>query len=556
MSNENSTSDVLNRMLSDLVHVNRFTQQPELALAKKYEVAADGRSMTLWLRKGVLWSDGHPFTADDVVFTWNAIFDERVKSPQADLLTIEGKPITIEKVDDATVKLSFPATLAAPERLLDSIFILPKHKLGASIADGTFASQWGVGMNPDDFVTLGPFRLQKYEANVKTVMVRNPHFFKFDKEKQRLPYLDGITFIWVGDYNSERLKFQNLETHVYNQVRQEDVADLRKLEAEKDFKLYDLGPSLATNFMWFNQSEASLATVGEKSYMIFPDGTVKDQNRVVDGAEKASVLKAPKKACVDPIKLAWFRDDRFRQAVSYAINREGIIRSVFYGLGVPLYSGTTQGNKVWYNPEVKKYAYDLEMAKKLLDEAGYKDGNGDGVREDPKGHPIEFSMNTNKGNEAREKMGNIIKEDLEKIGMRIDYKPMDFNSFITKLNATFDYEAGLLSLGGGDVDPSGAANVWKSSGFTHMWYPFQPKPSTDYEKRIDELMTTVQTSQSDAERKKADHEIQSILAEKQPMNFILSITLFTGARNCLGNFRPAVMDHYSLHNQEFLYFKY
>lgn len=556
VSNEQSTSDIVHRALADLVHVNRHTQEPELALAKKYEIAPDGRSMTVWLRKGILWSDGEPFDADDVVFTWNTLFDPAVRSPQADLLTIDGKPITIQKVDDHTVRLDFPTTVAVPDRLLDSIFIMPEHKLAASVKAGSFSAEWGVGMAPADFVTLGPFKLKQYEQGVKTVLERNPHYWKYDKSKRRLPYLDEITFLWVPDRNSERLRYENLESHVYNQVRHEDYADIKKLEAVKDWTVYDLGPSLSTQFFWFNQNAASGATVGDKSYMVFPGGEVREQSRVVEGEEKAKVLAAKPRPFVDPVKLAWFRDDRFRQAVSYALNREGIIRSVFFGLGEPLYASTSPGSKNWYNPDVKKYTYDIEKAKQLLDEAGYRDTDGDGIREDAGKHPIAFTLTTNTGNEQRQKIGNIVKEDLARIGFQVDFKPMDFNAFITKLSSTFDWDAAILSLGGGDVDPSGAANVLKSAGYTHMWYPFQPTPSTEQERRIDELMVTIQTSQDPAVRKKADGEIQAIMAEAQFMNYTLCHREIASVRNCVGNLRPAVMDHFTLHNQEMLYFKY
>lgn len=556
VANETSSSDIYRRMLADLVHVNPKTQEAEPALAKDYVVAPDGRSMTMTLRRGLVWSDGEPFDADDVVFTWKAVFDPSVRSPVADALAIEGHPIEIEKVDAFTVKFVFPTTVAVPERLLSGIFILPEHVLGKQLASGDFSSAWGVGMNPAEFVTLGPFKLKEYQPGQKTVLARNDRYYKYDKAGNRLPYLDGITFLSVPDFNSERLKYQNLESHLIKQMRQEDYADLKKLEASKDFTVHDLGPSPAINFLWFNQNEASIATVDEKSYLVFPDGSVKESSRVVDGAEKAKVLKAPKKACVDPVKLAWFRDRQFRKAVSHAINREGIIRSVFYGLGVPLYSAISPGNKIWHNPDVVKHPYDMALAARMLDEGGYRDRDGNGVLEDAKGNEIRFTLITNKGNEAREKMATVIKEDLEKLGMRIDFRPIDFNNLITKISSTYDYEGGVLSLVGDDVDPVESMNVWKSSGFTHQWYPFQPKPSTEYEKKIDDLCSIVQTSQDQEERKRAWFETQAIIAEEQPMSFILSVILPTSARNCVGNYKPAVMEHFSLHNCDMLYFKY
>src|SRR5450755_3318472 len=111
--------EVIGRLMGDLVEINRSTQQTEPALAKSWKISPDGRTFTLELRKGIRFSDGHPFDADDVVFSFAVYMDEAVDSPQRDLLIIDGKPIALNKLDQYTVRFTLPRPYAAAERLLD-----------------------------------------------------------------------------------------------------------------------------------------------------------------------------------------------------------------------------------------------------------------------------------------------------------------------------------------------------------------------------------------------------------------------------------------------------
>src|SRR5437660_7844818 len=117
------------RMRADLIAINRASQQTEPALAKSWKTPPDGRMFTLQLRKGIRFSDGHPFDADDVVFSFAVYMDENVDSPQRDLLIIDGKPLSVTKVEQYTVRFILPRAYAAAERLFDGLGMLPKHRL-------------------------------------------------------------------------------------------------------------------------------------------------------------------------------------------------------------------------------------------------------------------------------------------------------------------------------------------------------------------------------------------------------------------------------------------
>src|SRR5271170_6354189 len=130
--------EVIGRLMGDLIEINRSTQQTEPALAKSWKVSPDGRTFALQLRKGIRFSDGHPFDADDVVFSFSVYMDEAVDSPQRDLLIIDGKPIAVTEVDQYTVRFVLPRPYAAAERLFDGLAMLPKHLLEKPYHEGHF----------------------------------------------------------------------------------------------------------------------------------------------------------------------------------------------------------------------------------------------------------------------------------------------------------------------------------------------------------------------------------------------------------------------------------
>src|SRR6266852_8993815 len=154
--------EVFERLHADLIGINRATQKTEPALAKSWKISPDGRTFTLKLRKGIRFSDGHLFDADDVVFSFNVYMDEAVSSPQRDLLIIDGKPILVTKLDQYTVRFALPRPYAAAERLFDGLAMLPKHLLEKQYRDGHFAQTWSLNSQAAEIAGLGPFRLKQY----------------------------------------------------------------------------------------------------------------------------------------------------------------------------------------------------------------------------------------------------------------------------------------------------------------------------------------------------------------------------------------------------------
>jgi peptide/nickel transport system substrate-binding protein len=301
-----------------------------------------------------------------------------------------------------------------------------------------------------------------------------------------------------------------------------------KAESAKDkFDLLEPGIGLEMNFLWFNE------------------------NTNVDSHGKP---------IVDPTKLKWFRNPKFRQAVSYAIDREAIIKSVYSGRGVPSYGFETPGNKKWFNPNIQQYPHDAAKAVALLKEIGIEERKGDGFLTDPDGNRIEFVFNTATGSDAAEKTAVLIASDLQTIGMKAIFQPIEFNTLITKIDDTHDYDCVLLGLQPGigtGGDPSDSMNVIKSDGFTHQWFPREKTPSTDWEARLDQLMDAQMQTLSFAERKKDYDEVQEILAEQVPMIFTVTPMYYSAIRSDIGNVRPTSLTSYRVTwNAEELYFKH
>ena len=169
-----ASKDVIWRTMGDLIHVNRDTQQVEPALARSWVVSRDGRRFTLSLRRGIRFSDGHPFDADDVLFSFRVHMDEKVGSPLRDQLIVGGQPISVQKVDDETVQVDMVEPYAAAERLFDSLAILPSHLLEQPYREGRLPAMWGLGTVAEGIAGLGPFRFKEHVPGQRIVLERNP----------------------------------------------------------------------------------------------------------------------------------------------------------------------------------------------------------------------------------------------------------------------------------------------------------------------------------------------------------------------------------------------
>jgi len=509
--------DVIRCLTADLIHINRGSLKTEPSLAKSWDVSRDGRQYTLQLRRGVRFSDGQPFTADDVIFSFQVYLDEKVDSSQRDLLIVGGEPITVVKVDDYTVRFELAQPYAAAERLFDSIAILPRHLLETNYRSGAFSQAWTLSMPPSQFAGLGPFRLKEYVAGQRVVLERNPYYWKTDRAGNQLPYLNEVTFLFVPSEDAQVIRFQSGDTDVLSRFSADNFAVLQKQQSRKGYHLDDLGAGLEYNFLFFNLNGPG------------PD-------------VPPEIAK----------KQAWFQDLRFRQAVSSAIDREGIVRLVYSGRATPIWDQVTPGNKLWIDEDIAHPARSLDRARELLKSAGFS-WKSDGSLVDSHGDHVEFSILTSSSNAQRTKIATIVQDDLSQLGMTVQVVPLEFHAMVDRLSNTHNYEAAVMGLVSGDDDPTSEMNVWLSSGETHLWHPRQEKPATPWESEMDRLMQQQLVTLDYAKRKKLYDRVQEIVAEELPVICLVSPNILVGAANRVGNFRPAILVPYALWNIEELY---
>ncbi len=465
--------DVIRCLTADLIHINRASQKTEPALAKSWTVSRDGKQYTLRLRRGLRFSDGQPLDADDVVFSFQVYLDEKIDSPQRDLLVVGGKPISVEKVDQYTVRFEMAQPYAAAERLFDGIAILPRHLLESVYRGGSFSDTWNVAMPPSQFAGLGPFRLKEYVPGQRIVLERNPYYWKEDKSGHRLPYLDQIVFLFVASEDAQVIRFQAGDADILTRFSAENFTVLEKQQAAKHYHLDDLGAGLEYNFLFFN----------------------------LNGVDPKVLPEIAR-------KQAWFQDKRFRQAVSAAIDRDSIVRLVYNGRATPLWTQVTPGNRLWIDPGISHPAMSVAHARELLQSAGFS-WKSDGALVDGHGSPVEFSILTSSSNAQRVKIATLIQDDLSKLGMNVQIASLEFHTMVDRLLTTHDYEAAVMGLVSGDADPTSEMNVWMSNGDTHLWHPNQTQPATPWEAEMDRLMQQQLVTLDYAKRKRLYDRVQA-----------------------------------------------
>lgn len=513
--------EVIGTMQADLVHINRATQLTEPALAKSWKISPDGLRYTLVLRRGLNFSDGHPLDVDDVLFTFRVYLDENVHASQRDLLIFDGKPLKVRKVDSQTILFELPKPYGVAERLFDGLAILPRHLLEKPYEEGKIGQLGALTMPPNQWAGLGPFRLKEYVAGERLVLERNPYYWKKDEKGNRLPYLDELVFLFVPSADAQVLRFQSGETDVISRLGAENFSLLSRQPGA--YTMVDAGPGLEYNFLFFNLSDPTEKTPAE-------------------------IVQRQK----------WFREVKFRQAVSAAVDREAIVRLVYQGRGAPLWGLVTPGNPRWQDGKLPHPARSLERARTLLKEAGFSwttASSGQSALMDSSGRPVEFSIITSSSNADRAKMAALVQDDLKQLGMRAQVVPLEFRSLLDRVMQTKEYDACVLGVVSGDADPNVDINVWLSSGGMHLWSPSQAHPSTPWEAEIDRLIDEQMYAQTFEQRKKLYDRTQELLWEYQPMIFLASPDILTGAKKLVGNFRPTVLEPYVLWNVDQLYLK-
>ena len=522
---DGASDGIIRLLYASLMNVDWVTQEPGPGLAESWSVAPDQKAWTFKLRQGVRWSDGEPLTADDVVFTWNDImYNPEFNRVTLELFRIRGQGFAVTKVDDFTVRVVTPEVFAPFLEFFGSVPILPKHALETAVKAKVFPAAYGVGSKPSRIIGCGPYRLKEFRLGQSTLLERNPEYWMADRQGHRLPAIDEVLFTVVGSAPGAEVGASiGGKSDVCDAVRPQYYERFKQASATGHFQLVELGIGPERDFLWFNQNTGTDATG---------------------------------KPIVEPAKLKWFRNKKFRQAFSCAIDRDRLVREAYGGRAQPTYGFISTENPKWNNPNIPRFAFDPARARGLLAEIGIQDRNGDGIMKDADGKAIEILFYSNIGNPARERAADMIRGDLGKLGIKLIYMPIDYRALVERINVSFDYECALMGLGGGGGDPASQMNVLRSSEELHQWFPLQKTPSTDWEARIDSLMDAQMRTLDFAQRKKYFDEVQVILADELPMVYTVAPFAAGAIRSDVGNLRPAVLSPYHLTwNLEELYFK-
>ena len=518
IANDASSVDVLGYLFEGLTRTSWLTDEVEPALAESWSRFDHGLTWIFRLRKDVTWHDGTPFTAHDVVFTFNdivynpdietnarAAFNFRIVDEETGAW--QTAAMTVTALDDHTVQCKLPVPFAPFLRSMEAA-IFPRHILAPHVEDGTFADAWGIDSDPSRVIGTGPFTLARYRPGERVVLQRNPDYWLSDDAGNPLPYLDEIVHLIVPDLETVLATFKAGDSDVHG-VLGEEFAGLEPLQADGNFSIHRRGPGFGSEFLTFNLNPAA----------------------------------------VSPAKLSWFENTRFRRAAARSIDRNRIIDEVLHGLGFPQWSSVGPVAGDFHNPDVRRYEYDIAEANRLLDELGWRDSDGDGFREDEAGNLIEFSLVTNAGNSVREQIGAIIQHGLTEIGIETDYQVIDFGDLVYRLTATYDWDALIIGYTGG-TDPHGNIGLWHSSEPLHLWHPNQIEPATQWEAEIDDLYIRASQELDPGERVSLYHRAQAVAAENLPLIYTVQAERLSAVRNVFGNLAPTL---YGLWDIRYLY---
>ena len=502
VAQETSTTAITRYIFEGLTRTHPLTLEVIPSLAKKWEML-DEKTWIFHLRDDVFWNDGEKFTARDVVFTFQElIYNPDIPTSSKDIFTIEDKQIEVTALDDYTVKFTLPFSFAPFLRSL-SHDILPFHKYASLVKEDKFPFSLGLDSKPTDIVGTGPFRITKYLPGERIVLVKNPLYYKRDDCGVKLPYIDKIFITILSNQDTALLKFLEGEIDYYG-IRPHDLSILGPKQEEGNFTNYNSGPAFGSSFVVLNQTEGINPNTGE-SFVL-------------------------------PYKLKWFKNKDFRQAISYAIDREKIIKILMNNLGVTQYSPVSPANVAFYSDKIKKYPHDPKKAKGILTSIGFSDRDGDGILEDKDNNKLELSFFTTANDPQRGQIATLIKKDLEFLGFKVYFRPLVFNNLVTKLTATYDWEMILISLTGG-IEPYFGKNVWSYKGNLHMWNT-TGKPLGDYEIEIEDIFNKAARELNEEKRKELFGRWQQIVAEQLPLIYTVVPYSIYAVRNRFGNLYP------------------
>jgi peptide/nickel transport system substrate-binding protein len=494
LSADTASSDVHSMFFPGLLGGDPFTGEtiPDGSMSESWEVSEDGLTWTFHLRSGITWSDGDPVDAADFKFTYDAIASDLVDTPRKSL--IEGIE-SIETPDPMTVVVKFSEVRCDGLTNL-GISWLPSHLYAPDFTDVMTNT-----LNTAPAVSAGPFIFKNWTRDDSIVVERNPTYW------EGAPHMDGMIYKVVPDPGARLAQLQSGEVDVLD-LQPEQIAAVQGLPDINVYNYKDDGYA----YIGLNLANPANPQPGQDE-----NGNLVDQ---------------------DPHPI--LSDRNVRKAIAHSLDYQAIIDKVFLGQGYQIAANVLPAVEWAYEPSLQPYATDLEMAAQLLDEAGWVDSDGDGVREKD-GAPLELSLLTNSGNTTREDLGVLVQDQLNSIGFKINFEAIDFGTLVDQLLGQ-TYDMVIIGWTGLGSDPNDDT-FWHTkydtpgSGFNFVSYH---NPEVD--QLLEQGVTVVGCEPED--RAEYYKQIQQIIHDDVPYVFVSGNVGNTGYTTQWGNIEPGPWSFY------------
>lgn len=459
MATDLYASIVQNYVFDSLAARDPETGEFEGRVAQSWEVSKDGKVYTFQLRPNVTWSDGKPVTAEDVVFSFEAI-----KNPEYRALHLLPYYESIEKIEavsNQTVRFYLKDTYFQNFISIASMTLIPKHVYGDVEKSKKMTR---------DAVGCGPYVLEKFERGQRIVLKRRPDWYGFQTPQ------------WKGIFN--------FDTVVLRFVKEDAVA-------------FEMMKKTEIDFMRLTPEYFELKAVGQ------PWG------------EKVFKVKAENREPKGYGFIGWnfrqplFQDRRVRLALYHLLNREEMNKKFRFGMS-ELARGPVYNQSEYAAPEVQPILYDPQKAKQLLQQAGWKDSDKDGILDKViNGQKTPFRFTLIYSNKDVEKYWTWYKEDLKKAGIEMELKYVEWNSFLRLLDEGKFDAAALGWTGSLEWDPK---QIWHSSSAVPGGSNFIGYKNPEVDKLIEKARLELDKSK----RVKMLRQVYTLIANDVPYAFLFN----------------------------------
>ncbi len=459
-------------------------------IARGWERRGQG-TFVIRLRDGIRFSDGKLVTSDDVVASLRAIMAEP-RSPFKLNLTYNGQPASVDKIDERSVRLRLRFEPGfSLDRLLAGLPVVPAGAIGSGALDK--------GSSPG----VGPFVLDSHTAKKSLVLKRNRHYWKVDSVGKRLPYIERLNAAVMPDREVRVERFRLGRSDLIDPLYAAGAQELARLD---DARLFDPELSYSIQVLCFNFNPRPERGPGGRR---------------------------------ERYKLAWFKEKRFRQAVSLLADRRRMVREVFGGKAEPLYGPLSPINKDW-ELRVEPSGLDRQRALSTLEEAGFvvdAERFAEPILYGPNRVPVQFTLLTDAANPMAEKAGEMIAGELARFGAKVTVLPISSSELWEKVFLTYDFDAAILEIGP-ILDPISARSVFHSTGPQCLWAQADRRDTPDWAKQLDSLLDRTIEAASRQEQLRLFREAQAIIVEQAPFVPLVARRALSAARQELANLRP------------------